>query len=272
MIKDIKGLDNSGSVYIVTCSILSVLLFGGYIFIYQYAPFSDPFNNAALNFITALSSLFVALFASAIYLHYHPEDRPRGVWRNLMIGSWLWFAAELLWAVLDYIYGEVATPGIPDALWVGGFVFFTVAFYWQYFLVAPSQQKRIRIFALAAWAVSLLVPLAGFFSSQTFTFADYINYFYPIADFSVGIAGLWLIFIFRGGALVRPWVGLVVFGISDLFYAWAEQTGVYAWSSENSNLLTLAIDSSYLAAYLILGLGFVGHWILINYGLRRNQK
>jgi hypothetical protein len=271
MNKDAKSSDNSSWVY-VTCWVLSVLLFASYIFIYQYAPLGDSFNDSALNLITTLASLFVAAFATAIYLHYHPEDRPRRVWNNLMIGSWLWFTAELLWGALDYIYGEVATPGVPDAFWVGGFVFFTIAFYWQYLLVVPSQQKRIRNIALGAWVLSLVLPLAGFLSAQAFTFADYINYFYPIADFAVGIAGLWLIFIFRGGALVRPWVGLVVFGISDLFYAWAEQTGVYAWSSENSNLLTLAIDSSYLAAYLILGLGFVGHWVLINYGLRRNQR
>jgi hypothetical protein len=77
-----------------------------------------------------------------------------------------------------------------------------------------------------------------------------------------------LIYFFRGGMIGRPWIGMVVFGVSDFFYAWAFQTGIYAWSLENSNLLTLAIDASYLSAYLILWLGFVNHWLLIRYGLR----
>jgi hypothetical protein len=43
---------------------------------------------------------------------------------------------------------------------------------------------------------------------------------------------------------------------------------MYAWSVENGNILSLVIDSSYLAAYLILAIGFLGHWMLLRRGLR----
>ena len=250
----------------------AILLFAGYIFIYQWAPFEGSLNDWALSLITMLGALFAAAFATLIYLHYHPEDYPRKVWLNLMIGCWLWFVAEFIWGTLDYVLGEVTSPGLADAFWAGGFIFFTIAFYHQYNIISPARHKRARNIALAAWVGVLLIPFVALSVLRMFTAESYVNYCYPLADLAVGIAGLMLIFVFQGGALTRPWLGLVVFSISDLFYAWAEQTGVYAWSTENSNLLTLAIDASYFAAYLILGLGFVGHWLLINYGLRGDQN
>jgi hypothetical protein len=98
-----------------------------------------------------------------------------------------------------------------------------------------------------------------------------VDIFYSAADLAVGIAGSLLIFTFQGGAMMRPWLGLVVFGVTDFLYAWAEQTGLYAWSVENGNLLSLIVDSSYLAAYLILALGFIAHWTLLRYGIDEIQ-
>ncbi len=255
---------------IFTYYLIAVPLFFYYLYVYQYAPFSDQINNNLLNSITAFSALIVAGIASAIYLHYQPEDRPRKVWLNLMLGCWLWFFAETLWGILSFYTetGEVPTPSIADAGWVGGFIFFSIAFYHQYLIIFPAQKKKIIAACIGAWIFAALVPLIGFLISPTFTREAYINYYYPIADFAVGIAGIALVLAFQGGALTRPWIGLFVFTISDLLYAWAEQTGMYEWSSQNSSALTLAIDSSYLAAYLILGFGFLSHWILINYGLR----
>lgn len=247
---------------------IAVPLFLGYLYIYQYAPFEDVQNNTILNFITTIAALLVAVIATAITFHYQSEDFPRKVWFNLMVGCWLWCLAEAIWGIIAFNAGEVSTPSIADAGWVGGFIFFTIAFYHQYAIIFPLQKKRIIAASIGAWVFAIFAPAIVLLIAQTFTWESYVNYYYPIADLSVGIAGIALVVAFQGGALMRPWFGLVIFGVSDLFYAWAEQTGLYAWSAENSNTLTLAIDSSYLAAYLILGMGFIGHWILINYGLR----
>ena len=64
----------------------------------------------------------------------------------------------------------------------------------------------------------------------------------------------------------------MVFGLSDLLYAWAEKTQLYEASAESGNFLSLLIDTTYLAAYLILGIGFLGHWVLLRYGLKPFQK
>jgi hypothetical protein len=247
---------------------VAAVLFAVYIYIYQQAPFNDPWNNVALNIITALSALLAAGVATAVYLHYHPGDFPRKVWLNLMIGSWFWFFGEAVWGVFAYLWTEVPTPSIADAGWIGGLLFFTFALYHQYLIIFPAYQQKIIGIAAGAWVVALTVPAVALLAIGAFEWGIYIDYYYPIAELAMSIAGVALVVAFQGGALMRPWIGLFIFGVSDFFYAWAEQFGLYEWSAANNSLLTLAIDASYLAAYLILGVGFLAHWILINYGLR----
>lgn len=241
-----------------------------YAFIYYTYPFEGGWNDILLNAILSTSAMVPALTASVIYLIYQPDDAPRAIWLHLAIGCWLWFFAEVTWSILNYQLGEVPTPSFADVCWVLGFVFFTFAFYRQYRLVYPGQKSMVFYTAIAVWVIVLLLPLVALTTTGSLTLSAYIDYFYPPADFAVGIAGLALVFVFRGGMLTRSWVGLMVFGISDLLYAWAEQSGLYAWSAENNSMLTLGIDVAYLAAYLILAIGFIGHWALLHYGL--NEK
>jgi hypothetical protein len=247
----------------------AVFLFISYIVFYQFAPLGAPYDNLVLNSITSFASLIVAGVSTAIFLHYVPGDHPRKIWKHIMIACWLWFAAEVIWQVYAFLLEEVPSPGFADLGWVLGFVFFTFALYYQYSAIKPAHVETVRIYAIGTWIVILLIPLLLLTLWGAFTIEDYIDFYYPFADLAVGIAGLALVFIFRGGALMRPWIGLMVFGISDLLYAWAEKTHMYAWSVENGNILSLVIDSSYLAAYLILAIGFLGHWMLLRRGLRQ---
>lgn len=246
--------------------IFSAVLVFAYIVVYQFPPFKEPWNDIILNFLTAVSAVFSAVIGSFIFLYYEKDDAPRLVWKNLMIGCWLWFLAEVIWGYMAMTHGEVPI-GIIDVCWVLGFIFFTLALYHQYSLISPSKKNLHRNVSIGVWIIVGLIPLAIAYFANAMDIKTYINYFYPFADVAVGIAGIMLIFTFRGGSLVYPWIGLVVFGITDFMYAWAEQTGIYSWSAENGNLLTLVIDSSYIAAYLILALGFLGHWLLIRYGI-----
>jgi len=250
---------------------LAVIFLAGYIVVYQYVPFADPWNDIILNFLTALSAASAAGIASLIFFYYDKDDMPRIIWKYLMIACWLWFVGEAIWGYFAVTFGEVPV-GVVDWSWILGFIFFTLALYNQYSLLSPEKKDFYRNIAIAAWIVVLLIPLVFMYFSGSPDVKTYIDYFYPFADLAVGIAGILLIYTFQGGQLMRPWVGLVVFGITDFLYAWAEQTGVYAWSSEQGNLLTLAIDASYLAAYLILALGFLAHWVLLRYGIQEIQE
>lgn len=264
MIEKLNGYRRTSLIYSL---LVALILLSGYIIVYQLSPFQPPWNDIFLNVTTAISAAFAAGIATLIFLHYETDDMPRVVWKYLMIGCWLWFAGEVFWAYFAITLGEVPV-GLADWSWVFGFVCFTFALYYQYSLITPIKKDFYRNTAIVSWMVVLLIPLAIAYFSNSLTLRTYIDFFYPAADLAVGIAGVLLIFSFQGGQLMRPWIGLVVFGITDFFFAWAEQAGLYSWSSENNNLLTLTIDASYLAAYLILALGFLGQWVLLRYGIQ----
>lgn len=252
--------------------LIAVILFTAYVYFYQVVPLKEPWNDLTLNAIAPVAALLAASVATAVYLYYHPEDLPRQVWLHLSIGAWLWFLGDTLWAILAYQFGEVETPSVADAAWIAGIGFFSLAFYYQYKIVFPDLRTRIIQVIAASWAFALIAPAVGLWLTGSFEWGAYVDYFYPASEILIGIAGIALVAAFQGGALVRPWIGMVVFSISDFFYAWAEQSGLYEWSSANNDMLTLAIDISYLVAYLILGMGFLGQWLLIKYGLRPRKK
>ncbi|MBI5952710.1 MAG: hypothetical protein HY865_13720 [Chloroflexi bacterium] len=256
------------------CYVLVIIMIVGYVFIYQVEPFEGTLNDFILSVAFAFAAFLAAAVGTANYLHYKPDDSPRVVWLNLAIGFWLWCLSEAVWCVY-YIrsgFEEVPTPSWADIGWLAGYIFFAIAVYHQYALIFPSQRNRIRNTVYGISAVVLILPLVGLLAMNAFTLENYINYFYSFADLAVGVAGLIFVFSFRGAMIARPWIGMVVFSVSDFLYAWALQAGIYAWALENGNMLTMVIDTTYLAAYLVLWLGFVSQWILINYGLRGNRN
>lgn len=251
---------------------LASVFLAAYIVIYQVAPFEGLLNDYVLNALIALGAFLAALFSSAVAAHYHPEDRPRRVWVNLTLGSWLWFISETIWAAIYYELGEVPTPNLADIGWALGYVFFSLAIYHQYALIWPAEKKRMRTIIYLTWLVVLLIPLLVSFALSMISLENYVNYFYPFADLAVGMAGLIFVYYFRGGMLVRPWLGMVIFSVSDFVYAWAIQTGLYQWSVDNGNPLTLFVDSSYFFSYLFFAWGVLTHWILLRYGLPAERQ
>ncbi len=99
-----------------------------------------------------------------------------------------------------------------------------------------------------------------------------VNSFYPAGDMLLAMVALWLAHNFTGGAFARPWIGLLVFAFSDLLYAWLEISGTYAWSVNQGNLLSTISDIVYFAAYLVLFMGILHHWLFLKYGLRSPGK
>ena len=95
-----------------------------------------------------------------------------------------------------------------------------------------------------------------------------VNAFYPAGDLTLALAAIWLTRNFQGGALGRPWIGLLVFAFADLMYAWLQLSGAYAWSLEQGSLLSGFSDIVYFSAYLILGIGSFSQWLFLKYGLR----
>lgn len=249
--------------------IVAVIFIAAYIAIYLKGSFPGMWNDILLNLLLILSAAFAASVATMLWLHYERGETPRRIWRYFAIGLWLWTVAELTYAYLDLTREEVGI-GLPDVFWVSAYIFFAHALFIQYRLLAnPNRQdllKRVGLAALGFVVLYLLVYrlLISFIhvSSQPDVL---VNAFYPVADLFLAVIAIWLFRHFSGGAFARPWLGLLAFTFTDFLYAWIDTSGLY--DQANSNWAAL-FDTTYIVAYLILGLGLLSQWAFLRYGLR----
>lgn len=241
-----------------------------YTALYVAAPFSDFWNDLLSNFFTVFAAFLSALAATFVWRRYEKTEPPRRVWRWLTIALWLWTVAEAIWAFENMTLEEVPI-GWPDVFWILAYVFLGLALYRQFMLLYrpdPARARRRLFYALAGFAVLTLffTCFLAYITQQPFGPAALVNAFYPLGDFAVALAGLWLARSFRNGALAYPWLGLFVFTVSDLLYSWLDLSGMYAWSVSQKNPLSTLADITYLIAYLTIALGCFTQWLLLRYG------
>jgi len=247
---------------------VAILLF--YTFLYFVAPFSDFWNNLLSNLLTVVSAALSAVAATLIWRQYEPADPPRRIWTLFAAALWLWVVAEFIWGYINMTVGEV-NVGLPDVFWVLAYGLFAWALYAQFQLLFRPEPGRARsrlLLALLGVAVltGLTVFLLSLITQQPINPAGLVNAFYPAGDLAIGLSALVLARTFRNGALGYPWIGLFVFTVADLLYAWLDQTGAYAWSLENRNSISALADISYLAAYLTVAVGCFAQLLLLRFG------
>jgi len=252
--------------------VATFLFIAGYIVIYLVQPFSDFCNTLISDLFYPAAALFPALVATLIWTHYEATDAPLRVWRPFAIGLWLWVVAELTWAYLNMTQGEVPI-GLADVFWASAYLFFGGALVHQYYiLVKPTTREllfRTLIGILGLLVVNLLIYIFLISTAEESSkFDAAVNAFYPAADLVLSLIALWHVRHFMGGAFSRPWMGLFAFTIADFMYAWADISGLYPASLEQGNWFSTITDITYFAAYLILGLGILSHWVFLRYGLR----
>jgi hypothetical protein len=242
-----------------------------YAALYVWAPFSDVWDAISLNLLLVIAASLAAGIATMIWTRFEPVDTPRRIWRSFAIGLWLWVMAELVFGCLDITQDEVGI-GIPDVFWVAAYIFFTHALFLQYRLLAqPSRQelwRRVSFAGLVLLALYIFLyrALTIWLAAESQLGAA-VNSFYPVADLFLAAIAIWLIRHFRGGAFARPWLGLLAFSFTDLLYAWIDTTGIY----EQAGIWTALFDTTYLGAYLVLGLGILAQWAFLKYGLRSSN-
>jgi hypothetical protein len=238
--------------------------------LYLKEPFSELWNGILINLLLVIAASLSAAVATMVWRHYDRADTPRRIWRYFAIGLWLWTAAELVYGYLDITRDEVSI-GIPDIFWVAAYLFFAHALLIQYRLLAqPNRQElwsRIAVVLVALLAFYMLVYrlVSGLAGAPQTRLEAAVDTFYPVADLCLALVAVWLISHFRGGAFARPWLGLLAFSFTDLLYAWIDTSGLY--EQANSGWAAL-FDTTYVAAYLILGLGILSQWAFLRYGLR----
>lgn len=254
----------------------AVLFLAVYTTIYWLEPFTDLWNVILTDSFLVVASAFTAAIATLILRHYEPSDAPRRIWFYFAIGLWLWAAAELTWGYLNVIQGEVPV-GISDILWISGYFFFARALFIQYRILAHPDRRviwRLIFFVLSLLALLYLLvySLLTLGVGEPVNFGTAVNSFYPAADLLLALVAFWLARHFIGGALARPWLGLLAFSFADLLYAWIEFSGLYSWGVNQANWLSTITDVAYLGAYLILGWGVLSQWAFLKYGLRSSTQ
>jgi len=252
--------------------IISLIVALVYFVIYWYQPFSEFWNQLLSNLFTQVVSLVGAIFAVMTWSRYDESDAPRSVWGNFAAGLCLWFAGEVTWGYINTTVGEVPI-GLQDVFWIVAYFFFGRALLRQYRILNQPSTRELWMRILLGSATLLVLTFAIYWvvisiSETQDVLGAVVNSFYPAADLTMALIALWLARNFSGGAFSRPWLGLLVFTISDFMYAWLEASGMYAWSLEQGNLLTAIADISYLIAYLVLALGVLYQWLFLKYGLR----
>lgn len=259
-------MKNTPRIWLGIAIALSVLLLIGYGLVYQLQPFPSFWNDFSLNAATVGAAFFTAAAALMVMSAYHQQDAVHRVWLFFSIGFTLWALAEIIWSYYNLTVGDVPIPSLSDYLWMAGYLFFGLGFVWQYRILFTLTLQRGLVFLVGISLITLAATWFMQFQFGDLSSSSFVNLFYPIADLGVAIVAFRLVWSFRGGAMARAWLALLVFSLADGFYAWLEQTGAYAWSVSTGNILSLIADSIYIAAYLLLAVGFLYQFFLLRYG------
>jgi len=252
--------------YFFIGGVIAFLMIFTYVWVYIFYPFADLTNLLILDGLTALSSLMCAVLLTRTARFFQRGELPRLIWVCYAACIWLWALAEIVWGYYNITVGEVPSFTIADAFWFFGYVVFTVSIVRQYRLVYFSKSNWIRAIAVIAWFMVLLTTrLITELIESEMPVEDFILYFYPVVDFAIGIAALFLVYKFRGATLALPWLTFLGYVFTDGFYVWATTTGFYDWQLRGFSI-SLLMDASYLVAYLIMGWGAMQQYLLLKYG------
>jgi hypothetical protein len=248
----------------------SILLLAAYIWIYQEYPLPGMWNDVLLQAINFLASLLTVIAAVFVLRFYRRGDRPRQVWFPLTIGFACWSLSEIIWGVYYGSGIEIPIPSLADLFWFLGYLFFAAALITQFRVINRSITKAVVIFAVIVICILIGINTLGLIAigQAPITLSSIVEYSYPVLDFAVGVAALILLFSFRGGKMAWPWMGMLIFSASDVLYAFLIESGLYAQSAKSGNLLSLIADTSYIAAYLVVMLGFLNYYVF----MRNEQK
>jgi hypothetical protein len=244
-----------------------------YIWLYQYQPLVQPWNDIWLYAIFVLAAMLAAVAATSVVFQFKPSDKPRSVWLHFAAGLWCWSAAELIWMIYALTVEEPASVSIADVAWSGAYVLFALAFMQQFRLIlSPSKKQEARwlvgglgaILLVTLILTTLLRQLGG--ESQQNWGETFLVVFYPVGDLAIGLMALRVSQLFGRGQWGRVWWGMIFFTFSDALYSWLDFSGIYALSVESGNSFSLITDVVYISAYLLIALACVSQITLMRYG------
>ena len=250
-----------------------VVLIIAYIIVYQLSPFPEPWSDLFLVYVIVAAAFAAAIFSTKVWRTFLADDKPRVVWKYFSLGWWLWAIAELIWAIYYLFDPEVPAISLADPFWVMAYFLFGAAFLFQFRLVSTLSPQKRYLWTILGSVIALALSLVGsilwvsFNPESEMTWGEaFLTIFYVAADLGIMIAAIRLGRIFKRGLWGQAWLGLLAFVISDALYSYATFSGMYAYSLETGNTLTLVVDLLYLLAYLLIVVGCHMHYLLVRFG------
>jgi len=249
---------------VIVATMVSVSMIAIYIWVYISSPFSDLANLFILNGFTTLAALLCAIILTLTVRFFLPKEAPRRIWLFFAICLWFWAIAEAYWGYLYFTSGEVPAFSLADILWLLGYLVFTISIVQQFRLVTFERRRYIGWIATGTWLIILAVTAVLAFTTKSITnsMENYVLYFYPVADTTIGLAALYLVYKFRGRTLAGPWLTIFAFVVSDILYIGLTSSGVYDWEMRGVTL-SLFVDSIYLLAYILVGWGALQQYLML---------
>ncbi len=208
---------------------------------------------------------FIAAFAMFLVWRIEKDVISKGMWAGLGLGFLAWALADTVWSVYDLIlHQDIPYPSLADLFWAGGYVFFFIALAarLQNLPVKPNKGQTLVILGMSVFWVAMTVifvlqPIIGDFDPQRL-WEGVLNIFFPVADAAVAVMCTILLILLGLGRFSLSWrwifAGMFLMTASDLIYSFATWRELY-FPEGRVNLISAFIDVTYIAAYLLAGLG-----------------
>jgi hypothetical protein len=199
------------------------------------------------------------------YQEFKQFDYAKIVWLFILVGIFMFFTAESIYAVLEIGYKldmNTVFPTFADYIWCGGYLFIFIGLILMFIGYTKSgfpmgNKKQYTILAIIIFIIIssvisfLLIPIID--DEKTTLAAKIFYLFYPIADSLVIIPAIILMYItslFGRQSISRPWrflaISFMFIAVADLLYSFLSWQGIYG----NGNLIDLGWNCGYLSAGL----------------------
>jgi hypothetical protein len=250
--------------------VVSLVILGVFAWMYHYPPLPDYPNTLVLDFLTILVALAATFAGTLLMRQFEPGEKPRLIWFWFTLGWWSWVLGELSSAGYDIFkiaYGDLS---VFDIFWTLGYLCFGLALFFQFRHIYGTSREFKPVYYLLMVVFAFLITLgltqlalhSGLGKDQSW-FSVYLAIFYPVCDFFIGLAALWLSLLFGRGSWGRPWWALIVFAVADGVNIFLWIGGDKLLAANTASLLDWISSIIYIGGYQVAMFGFVS--ILLYY-------
>ena len=248
-------------------------------------PLPTPWNDNVIYCLIILVAIPASGIGFLLSRQFKPHEPQHQIWVFFALGWACWMLGEISAYIYTQIYSTLPDITFSDLFWIAGYIFFGLSLFLQYALIylrwsIEVRKKRTYLINFSLFVVlvmlltlilTILLRQAGFDQGSRW-FYTYLNIFYPLCDLAEGALALWFGYLFRRGILGRPWLGLLVFAVSDGISSWYWLGGNKLVTPLTDSWLSLFTDILYIGGYLLTALACLSIFLVLRYGTGWQRK